>query len=311
LQPSGSKAIRKIYDLQYLTDLNAAIPWRSEGEPPAQDESINKCYDHFGETLKFFSDVFGRNSIDDKGMNLVGYVNYGFNFPNACWNNNRMIFGYGFQNDPWNGGAPLPKFGGYFGNFAASLDVTAHELMHGITQHTTKLVYRGQSGALNESFSDVFASMVKQYTLKQTVAEADWLIGEDILLPELKGMALRSLKAPGTAYDLPGHVDKDRQPSHMDNRWILPDDSYGVHINSGIPNHAFYLVATDLGGYSWEKAGKIWYSALCSGKLGLNCTFEEFALITVEIAMQDFGIDVSETVKHAWEKVGVLLVDEA
>lgn len=147
------------------------------------------------------------------------------------------------------------------GGLTRAVDVIAHELTHGITELTAALIYSKQPGALNESFSDVFGSLVKQFTLNQTAAEADWLIGEGILVPEL-GTALRSMINPGTAYS------GDQQPGHMDHYKDLPDnndprnDNGGVHINSGIPNHAFALAARAMGGYAWEKAGKIWYTVL-------------------------------------------------
>jgi len=183
--------------------------------------------------------------------------------------------------------------GEIFGSFTKNIDVIGHELTHGVTQYTADLVYEYQSGALNESISDVFGSMIKQYYYpggKQKAVDADWLIGEGIFLPTLKNaVALRSMKAPGTAYNNP-KIGKDNQPSTMDGYVKLPNtgagDSGGVHTNSGIPNYAFYLVATQLGGYSWEKAGKIWYAALLDEKLqGINTktAFTVFADLTVSI----------------------------
>lgn len=146
---------------------------------------------------------------------------------------------------------------------------------------------------------------MEQYAKKQTAAEADWLIGEDLLLPELKGMALWSLKAPGSAYTLPGAIGKDIQPMHMSNLWRSPADKFRVHVNSGNPNHAFYLVAVALGGYSWEKAGQIWYKALTKGDLKPKCNFKEFADITVRFA-EDYGSETVLIVQEAWKTVGVL-----
>src|SRR5262249_21444423 len=148
-----------------------------------------------------------------------------------------------------------------FGRFTVSVDVIAHELTHGITQHEANLAYEGQSGALNEHFSDVFGSLVKQYTKGQSAANADWLIGQGLLMPGIQGEAIRSLKATGTAYDDPtlGH---DPQPDHMDKYLDTEDDNGGVHINSGIPNKAFYTLAVALGGNAWDQAGHIWYTTL-------------------------------------------------
>ncbi len=100
--------------------------------------------------------------------------------------------------------------------------------------------------------SDVFGSLVKQYQLQQTAGEADWLIGQGLLTENVKGIALRSMKAPGTAYDDPV-LGKDPQPAHMKDYVNTVSDNGGVHINSGIPNHAFYVVATELGGFGGKK----------------------------------------------------------
>ncbi|KAK4162352.1 M4 family metallopeptidase [Cladorrhinum sp. PSN259] len=302
---------RKIYTLQWGTDLETGQLWRDECESPVTNEpSVNQCYDSFGHTFKFFADVFGRNSIDDKGMEMKAFLHFSFNWPNAVWHptTNCMVFGDGFQYNPFAESpalAPIGGLGGYIGNFVESLEVVAHELMHGITQHTSPLEYKKQSGALNESLSDVFGSMVKQYALNQTAAEADWLMGEGVILPGHAGMALRSLKAPGTAYILPGNAGRDPQPSHMEHFFRKSDDNFGVHINSGIPNHAFYIAATKLGGFSWEEAGRVWYEALTKGKLSYQCTFREFAQVTLKFA-RSRGDHVFTAVDGAWKAVGVL-----
>lgn len=195
-----------------------------------------------------------------------------------------------------------------FTDFTGSLDVIAHELTHGVTERTAGLEYHNQSGALNESVSDVFGSLVKQWTNKQTAEQADWLIGAEIFTPAIKGDALRSLKAPGTAYDNEdmGH---DPQPSHMDDFVQMPDteegDFGGVHINSGIPNKAFHGTAMGIGGNAWEAPGLIWYEAL---KASDNTTeFQDFADTTFAKAGQFFGAGSREqkAVADAWAEVGL------
>ena len=119
-------------------------------------------------------------------------------------------------------------------HFTGALEVIAHELTHGITQFTAQLPYQGEQGALNESFSDVFGSLVKQWAAGQSVAQADWLIGNTILAPGIQGRALRDMANPGTAYDDPC-LGKDPQPGHMSGYVQTEDDNGGVHINSGIP----------------------------------------------------------------------------
>ena len=180
-------------------------------------------------------------------MRLDFTVHYGEDYNNAFWNGTQMVYGDGD--------------GELFDRFTKRIDVIGHELTHGITEYEAALNYQGQPGALNESFSDVFGSLIKQYTLKQTVDKADWLIGKGVFSKKVKGVALRSMQQPGTAYYDPT-IGKDPQPGHMKNYVKTSNDNGGVHINSGIPNRAFYLAAIEIRGYGWEKTGKIWYITL-------------------------------------------------
>ncbi len=140
--------------------------------------------------------------------------------------------------------------------------MVAHELAHGLIESEAALVYFNRSGALNESVSDVFGVLTKQHALGQTAAEADWLVGAELLTDKVNGVALRSMANPGTAYDDP-LLGRDPQPAHMRDYIETRQDNGGVHLNSGIPNRAFYLAATALGGYAWEQAGRIWYDTIC------------------------------------------------
>ncbi len=265
---------------------------RGWGEPVSQDPAINEAYDGSAQTYDFYRQVMDRNSLDNAGMELISSIHYGVAYDNAFWDGTQMVYG--------DGSGQIFQVGG----LTRALDVIAHELTHGITEFTAGLAYSKQSGALNESFSDVFGSLVKQYTLKQSAKQADWLIGEGVLVKSL-GKALRSMKAPGTAYS------GDRQPATMANYVDLPDDNDprndngGVHINSGIPNHAFYLAAKELGGNAWERAGKIWYQTLTT-KLHANTQFDEAANATIDVAGMLFGPAEVKAVKGAWQKVGVL-----
>jgi len=258
------------------------------------DGTVNRAYDGLGQTYNFYNDVLKRNSIDGRGMRLDGYVHFSRSYNNAFWDGRRMIFGDGD--------------GRLFGDFTGSLDVIGHELTHGVTQFTANLDYHNQSGALNESISDVFGSLVKQWTRGESAATADWLIGAEIFSPGIKGDALRSLKEPGKAYnnDL---IGADPQPAHMDNFQPFPDteegDWGGVHINSGIPNHAFYLAATFIGGNAWDAPGHIWYESL---KASTETTeFQEFADTTFTIAGRLYGTNSAEqqAVRAAWKEVGI------
>ena len=227
---------RTIHDGQHRTALPGAVVLH-EGDQPVADEAVDQAYDGLGATWHLYHEVFGRDSVDGNGLPLVATVHYDRHYDNAFWNGSQMVFGDGD--------------GTVFLGFTGSLDVIGHELTHGVTESTARLTYSGQPGALNESVSDVFGSLVKQRALGQTADEADWLIGADLLAPGVKGVGLRSLKAPGTAYDDP-RLGKDPQPADMAGYVSTTDDNGGVHINSGIPNRAFQLVATALGGPAWE-----------------------------------------------------------
>ncbi|CAJ2510760.1 Uu.00g063850.m01.CDS01 [Anthostomella pinea] len=286
---------REIYDANHVDspDLLPGILLRAEGEPSsAQPKSavLNAAYDNFEKTFTFFHKVFGRNSLNDRGMPLVANIHYSTNYANAFWlpSQRQMIFG--------DGGAILTNL--------TSLDVIAHELVHGLTQFTACLEYQGQSGALNEHISDAFASMVKQWDRGQQSADADWMIGDSCLCPGVEGLALRSLKFPGTAYDKLA-VSRDPQPGSMAAYVDTSSDFGGVHINSGVPNRAFYLVCLRLGGCSWERAGRIWYDTLLSPDIKPNCTFIQFADLTCQSAGKLFGPEVQGIVKGAWMEVGV------
>ena len=263
-------------------------------KPSSGDVAVDEAYDGLGATFDFFWESYQRNSIDDQGLPLDGTVHFGRNYDNAFWNGERMVFGDGD--------------GKLFNRFTISLDVIGHELTHGVTQDEAQLAYYGQPGALNESLSDVFGSLVKQYKLGQTAAKADWLIGAGLLAAGVKGVALRSMKAPGTAYDDPV-LGKDPQPAHMRDFVRTYQDNGGVHINSGIPNHAFYLAAVALGGYAWEKAGRIWYETLRDSKLRPNSGFRTFARLTVASAGRLYGQNSPEqrAIHDSWTKVGVVV----
>ena len=294
----SNKVSSRIEDAQLL---------RGEGDDSSGDAAVDKCYEFFGDAFKFFYEVFNRNSIDDKGLMLIGLVHYGTHVPNANWDNTLKLlwFGDGFLKDPYDDTKPAPSYKGYFGSFSKSIEIVAHELMHGITNALTSLNYYGESGALSEHLSDAFGLMVKHYTLKQKVDEADWLLGQDIILPELPHMAFRSFKNPGSAYRLPGDAGHDEQVAKMKDYKNIKNEDGGAHINSGIPNHAFYLAAIKIGGYSWEKLGRVWWKTLKEGDIPKFCKFKQFALKTVDFAREE-GDNVQNAITEAWQAVGVL-----
>jgi Zn-dependent metalloprotease len=147
--------------------------------------------------------------------------------------------------------------------------------------------------------------MLKQYHRKQTSEEADWLIGEGLFTDSINGVALRSMKAPGTAFNDPRLGGKDKQPAHMKDYVVTISDAGGVHTNSGIPNHAFFLVAVALGGHSWERAGQIWYNALSDRRLHPAARFKLFADLTCDHALRLYDESVKAVVTDAWKSVGV------
>ena len=289
MTPAGTKR-RTIYDAKNDTELPGTLV-RGEGAAPSNDVAVNEAYDGAGATYDLFRDIYQRNSVDNRGMRLDSTVHYGTKYDNAFWDGAQMVYGDGD--------------GEIFNRFTKAIDVIGHELTHGVTQFEAGLKYQGQPGALNESMSDVFGSLVKQRVLKQTADQADWLIGAGLLNPKIKGVALRSMKAPGTAYNDP-LLGKDPQPAHMKNFYKGTQDNGGVHINSGIPNHAFYLAAVEIGGYAWEKAGKIWYYAL-RDRLRSTSNFASAAKHTISVAGDYYGKNSKEqnAVRNAWKQVGV------
>lgn len=284
---------RTVYDAQGAETLPGKLV-RKEGGAATGDAAADEAYEGLGHTHRLYADVFGRDSIDGQGLPLDATVHFGRLYDNAFWDGKQMVFGDGD--------------GAVFGRFTASLSVIGHELAHGVTQFSAGLAYRNQAGALNESMSDVFGALVEQYVGNQSAAQASWLIGEGLFTPEVQGQALRSMKAPGTAYD-DDVLGKDPQPDSMDSYVRTSADNGGVHINSGIPNRAFYLVAEALGGNAWDAPGRIWYETLTNGSLSTTATFTVFARATAAAAVELFGTDTKEhdAVRQAWETVKVKL----
>jgi len=287
--PAG-KRHRLVYDAQHggFSSLPGKLV-RSEGERTSKDPAVNEAYNHAGYTYDFYNKLFGRNSLDDRGMSLISSVHLGRRLNNAFWTGEQMAYGDGDD--------------AIFVRFTRSIDVVGHELTHGVVTHTCNLEYRGESGALNEHFADVFGSLVKQWRKRQTAQNADWLIGNDIMGPATKAKSLRTFKAE-KAYEDDPLLGSDPQPKHRKDAYAGSEDNGGVHINSGIPNHAFYRVATELGGNAWEKAGRIWYETM----LGLRprSGFAQMVQLSARSAASLFGAGSleSKAVAAAWKAVG-------
>jgi len=287
--PPGEER-RTVYDEKGSQELPGKLVRGEEGKA-VKDSAVNEAFDGAGDTYEFYEKIFCRNSIDGKGMRLDSSVHYGMKFDNAFWNGAQMVYGDGD--------------GTIFHRFTVSLDVIGHELTHGVTGAEANFDYEGQSGALNESFSDIFGSLVKQWKRGQTAEEADWIIGEGLFTKNVAGTGIRNMRDPGSAYDDPV-LGKDPQPAHMRGFYDGYDDNGGVHINSGIPNRAFALAAISLGGHAWEKAGAIWYAALTQ-RLTHTADFAECAKATATIAGELYGTGKAEqkAVREAWKAVGV------
>lgn len=281
--PAGTKR-RTVYDGRNSDQVPGTFA-RGEGDVPSPDQTVNEAYDSTGDTYDFYFQVFKRNSVDGRGMRLDSTVHHGKHFCNAFWDGHQMIFGDGD--------------GKTYVGFANALDIVAHELTHGVTHFTVPggLTQGDQSGALNESISDVFGSMAKQWNKKQDVTQADWLIGAWVLTPAA-GKALRSMQDPGNKSIT---WEGDEQPKDMSG-YVPGGES---HINSGIPNHAFYLAAMKLGGHSWEKVGPIWYRAL--SLLSSQASFQEAAQATIHaVTLLGYGDAEREAVTSAWQAVKVI-----
>ena len=291
---------RKVYTAKFGTQLPGSLV-RSEGDDPVTDVAVNEAYDGSGATYDLYSVVFGRNSIDNSGLKLISTVHYDKSYDNAFWDGEQMVYGDGDED--------LPASEQLFNRFTISLDVIGHELTHGVTQYEANLNYANQPGALNEAISDIFGSLVKQYKLGQTAAQADWIIGEGLFTANVNGVGIRSMKAPGTAYDDPV-LGKDPQPAHMKDYATTFEDNGGVHINSGIVNHAFYVTAVEIGGFAWGKAGRIWYKALTE-KMNSNSNFQNAADLTFDAAGEIFGANSLEqkAVKLGWSQVGITVTN--
>jgi Zn-dependent metalloprotease len=282
----------EVYNCKKGTDLNGAVLlWKDSSTTLPKDKDAKNVIEAGKATWQFYYNLFQRNSVDNLGMPLRQFVHFDKKYDNAFWDGRRMIYGDGD--------------GKIFDSFTTDIDIIGHELAHGVTQFEANLDYNTQAGALNESFSDVFGIMIKQRALNLDVNQSNWLIGENVLLG--KNYALRSLKEPGKGYVNHPDLGTDPQPATMAQFVNLPNteegDWGGVHYNSGIPNFAFYVTAFNMGGFAWEKAGRIWYAALTDKQnLPHDATFATMKKVTIGWAGKLFGTNSKETkaVKAGW-----------
>ena len=293
---ASGKGERKLYDAKNDYNLPGEFK-RGENGAATSDEVLNRAFDYSGLMREFIRVTLTRNSIDDRGMDLISSVHYGVDYNNAFWNSEQMTYGDGDKD--------------IFNTFVL-IDVVGHELAHGITEHTSGLRYYSQSGSLNEHYSDVAGICLKQWYLKQQPSEDEkiWRIGDEIWGPgvnkseEVK--SLRNMLYPGTAYKHE-RIGKDKQPAHMDQFVVTEKDNGGVHINSGICNRAFVLACLKMGGPAWEKPWLIWSRANFKYTKE-NSQFTDFANATLKASKDLYPKEpaVQEAVRYGWTTVGVL-----
>lgn len=228
----------------------------------------------------FFSQVFNRNAIDGNGTTMNIVVNFKENFNNAFWNGQLMVFGNGD--------------GIAFSDLAGATDVTAHEMSHGVIERTANLVYAKQPGALNESFADVFGVLFEFWLEGDN---GDWFLGEDVTTPGIAGDVLRNMEDPGNA----NVAFNGQQPTRMSEFRVLPNtpdgDNGGVHVNSGIPNRAFFLFATHPA-VGRDKAGEVYYQVL-TNYLTRNAQFIDCRLAVLKAVDDVFGAGTPEATAAA------------
>ncbi len=294
-----TKLYREVYDAHEGPRTIGSLVWKEGQQMPVDTDSKN-VIEGAGHVWSFYKKLFRRNSIDNKGMAIIQTVRFRDNpikpFFNAFWDGEQMFYGTGLSQ--------------YTNSFTSDLDIIAHELTHGVIDHECKLLYENQSGALNESFADVFGILVKQWANNTDARQSDWLIGSNIL----KGKnALRSMAQPGMGFRNDPVFGNDPQPGHMKQFVKMPNteqgDNGGVHYNSGIPNHAFYIASYELGGNAWETTGPIWYAAMTDQRqVKNNADFAKVAAVTIKKAGTLFGKGslAEKAVTKGWKDTGVI-----
>ncbi len=255
------------------------------------DRTAVSAHSYAESVYDFYKNIFNRNSLDNNGMSINSVIHYGNSYNNAFWNGYKMVYGDGD--------------GSYFGPLSGDLDVVAHEMTHGVTSNSGNMDYENQPGALNESMSDVFGVLVQTYDKYNVVGggqwqfnSSDWVVGDEIYTPGISGDALRSLANP-TLFDQPANMaDYENLPNTSSGDWG------GVHINSGIPNKAAYLVAQNIG---CEKTARIYYRAL-TVYFNTTTNFAEARLGLVQAATDLYGANSAEVqaISNAYTSVGIL-----
>jgi Zn-dependent metalloprotease len=243
-------------------------------------------FDTTAKVIEFYKKVLGRNSVDDKGYDLASSLHYAQHYDNAFWNGQQMVYGDGD--------------GKIFTEMYLSPDVIGHELTHGVTQFESGLRYERESGALNESVSDVFGTVFNQWLNGWDVTESrGWLVGAGIIASAVhaKGFTcLRDMVQPSAKHCL----------SPQPERYSQMDPTADVHDNSGIPNKAFALFARAVGGHAAEQAIHVWYDTCTDRHLRSDATFAEFAALTAAHARLRGGDGLARKCAGAWSEVEVV-----
>jgi Zn-dependent metalloprotease len=271
------------YDCQNTQSLPGTPTWNPDR---SKDATIRRATVETGLVAAFYAKVFKRNSIDNAGMTLVSSVHYGKKYNNAQWNGTQMIYGDGDNK--------------LFVDFTRGNDVIGHELTHGVTQHTLHLDYSGDAGGLNESLSDCFGSMFRQWQAKQNAGAADWLIGKDIVGPTARAQGYTCLRNMANPPDTKALAP---QPAHYSQ--LTP--GMDPHYTSGPPNLAFCTASKAVGGYSWDTIGKVWYRVMTTSGQQPTMTMPTFAARTRQVAGHLFGAasSVAKAVDAGWKQVGL------
>jgi Zinc metalloprotease (elastase) len=247
-----------------------------------QKAAISAHYNSI-QSYNYFKNKFNRNAIDGLGGNIIGVVNVsepnGTGMDNAFWNGKAMFYGNGATT---------------FLPLARGLDVGGHEMTHGVIEKTANLVYQGESGALNESFADVFGQMIDG-------DPGDWKIGEDVVKPGVSpGGCLRNMQDP---HNNASSNSFWWQPNHTSEQYTGPNDNGGVHINSGITNRAYYLFATNAQ-VGNDKAEQVYYKAL-RDYLVKSSKFIDCRIAVIQAATDLYGAAVANAAASAFTTVGI------
>lgn len=281
---------RSVYDMGGNYDPLPGTLRRAEGQQASGDAMVDEAYENAGIVHAYYKSVLSRESLDGAGCALLSCVNYGHQVGNGFWDGVRMLYGAGD--------------GALFHSFTRSLSIAAHEMTHGVLSFESDLEYQGQPGALNESFCDVMGIAVVHHHAKTSAADGNWFMGGEVVGPVLTGVrGFRSFGADPAYQDHPV-IGTDPQPKHMSDFVHTAEDHGGVHLNSGIPNHAFYLAAQAMGGNAWDRPARIWYDAFTSA-LNKRATFLQAAGATTASAQRMFGEDAAKAVADAWRAVGL------